>query len=231
MHLTGNEHFSLEPKKTHTHTHTKKQFQRHFIGKNIVWGYLSVPCILPYMTGQHNSNYPRWQLVENKNCSNFWSSSPGFLEQASALKSVFFGLSSVDVRNETKLQELLILTNQMQDFLRVLLRSCAFWLCAYCSFCFGRNTRKWSPMNSLFCASQLFMHGRWTKSCAIGRQLVEANAASGLMLFCWLIQIPLTGCGLNPARALGPAFIKNYWKKHWVSVYSEEEKLSNCHSK
>lgn len=30
-------------------------------------------------------------------------------------------------------------------------------------------------------------------------------------------QLPSSGASLNPARALGPAFVMNRWKHHWVS--------------
>lgn len=31
-------------------------------------------------------------------------------------------------------------------------------------------------------------------------------------------QLPSSGASLNPARALGPAFVMNRWKHHWVSL-------------
>jgi len=31
-----------------------------------------------------------------------------------------------------------------------------------------------------------------------------------------LIMIPMTGCGINPARAFGPAVVMNEWDDHWV---------------
>ncbi|XP_031557629.1 aquaporin AQPAe.a-like [Actinia tenebrosa] len=33
---------------------------------------------------------------------------------------------------------------------------------------------------------------------------------------CHLIGIRFTGCGINPARSMGPAVIMNIWTKHWV---------------
>ncbi len=30
------------------------------------------------------------------------------------------------------------------------------------------------------------------------------------------VAIPYTGCGLNPARSLGPAVVANFWDHHWV---------------
>ncbi|XP_068212947.1 neurogenic protein big brain-like isoform X1 [Palaemon carinicauda] len=35
-------------------------------------------------------------------------------------------------------------------------------------------------------------------------------------LSCTLVGIPLTGASMNPARSLGPAFVKNKWDAHWV---------------
>jgi len=31
-----------------------------------------------------------------------------------------------------------------------------------------------------------------------------------------LVLIPYTGTSINPARSLGPAFVKNIWESHWV---------------
>ncbi|XP_045108985.1 neurogenic protein big brain-like isoform X3 [Portunus trituberculatus] len=33
---------------------------------------------------------------------------------------------------------------------------------------------------------------------------------------CTLVGLPLTGASMNPARSLGPAFVKNKWDAHWV---------------
>ncbi len=34
-----------------------------------------------------------------------------------------------------------------------------------------------------------------------------------------IIQIPFTGCGINPARALAPAVIMSLWPNyHWVCI-------------
>ena len=33
---------------------------------------------------------------------------------------------------------------------------------------------------------------------------------------CHLVAIPFTGCGLNPARSLGPAVVAMYWEDHWI---------------
>lgn len=39
----------------------------------------------------------------------------------------------------------------------------------------------------------------------------------GVCVFiCHMCGIPLTGCSMNPARSLGPALIRNFWKDHWV---------------
>lgn len=35
-------------------------------------------------------------------------------------------------------------------------------------------------------------------------------------LACTLVGLPLTGASMNPARSLGPAFVKNKWDAHWV---------------
>lgn len=35
------------------------------------------------------------------------------------------------------------------------------------------------------------------------------------IVVCHLILVPMTGCGINPARAFGPAVIKNKWANHW----------------
>jgi len=33
---------------------------------------------------------------------------------------------------------------------------------------------------------------------------------------CHLMLIPMTGCGINPARAFGPCVVMNKWDDHWV---------------
>ena len=30
------------------------------------------------------------------------------------------------------------------------------------------------------------------------------------------LQLPITGCGVNPARSFAPAVITNTWNEHWV---------------
>ena len=32
------------------------------------------------------------------------------------------------------------------------------------------------------------------------------------------LQLPITGCGVNPARSFAPAVITNTWNKHWVRL-------------
>ncbi|KAK3722067.1 hypothetical protein QZH41_019825, partial [Actinostola sp. cb2023] len=45
----------------------------------------------------------------------------------------------------------------------------------------------------------------------------DVSAAVGLVtVTCYLIGVPLTGAGLNPARSLGPAILSNTWDSHWV---------------
>uniref|UniRef100_A0A646QFZ0 Aquaporin-2 n=1 Tax=Hemiscolopendra marginata TaxID=943146 RepID=A0A646QFZ0_9MYRI len=45
----------------------------------------------------------------------------------------------------------------------------------------------------------------------------SAPLAIGLAIaMCHLFAVPLTGSGMNPARAFGPALIYNSWDDHWV---------------
>ena len=32
------------------------------------------------------------------------------------------------------------------------------------------------------------------------------------------LQLPITGCGVNPARSFAPAVITNTWNEHWVRL-------------
>ena len=47
--------------------------------------------------------------------------------------------------------------------------------------------------------------------------LSSAPLSIGLTIaVCHLLAIPYTGCGLNPARSLGPALVTSHWKDHWI---------------
>nr|XP_027221784.1 neurogenic protein big brain-like [Penaeus vannamei] len=51
------------------------------------------------------------------------------------------------------------------------------------------------------------------------RSLGNPAMAIGVgLLACTLVGLPLTGASMNPARSLGPAFVKNKWDAHWVST-------------
>ena len=52
--------------------------------------------------------------------------------------------------------------------------------------------------------------------------LRERSNMSNVWLLRVLSQIPLTGCSMNPARSLGPALIRNFWKDHWVREVSDQ---------
>lgn len=42
-------------------------------------------------------------------------------------------------------------------------------------------------------------------------------AAMGVAVtLCYLIALPITGCGVNPARSFAPAVLTNTWTGHWV---------------
>ncbi|KXJ09585.1 lens fiber major intrinsic protein [Exaiptasia diaphana] len=46
---------------------------------------------------------------------------------------------------------------------------------------------------------------------------LDVSVAVGLAtIVCYLIAVPLTGAGLNPARSLGPAVLSKMWESHWV---------------
>ncbi|EDO30549.1 predicted protein, partial [Nematostella vectensis] len=45
----------------------------------------------------------------------------------------------------------------------------------------------------------------------------DVSAAVGLAVTLgYLVALPLTGAGLNPARSFGPAILTNNWQDHWV---------------
>ncbi|CAH1774001.1 unnamed protein product [Owenia fusiformis] len=41
-------------------------------------------------------------------------------------------------------------------------------------------------------------------------------SVGGAVFLVHLIAVPLTGCGLNPARVLGPAFVHHVWENQWI---------------
>lgn len=52
------------------------------------------------------------------------------------------------------------------------------------------------------------------------RNVLNTDSTSikfGLAVFCLCLAfMPYTGCGMNPARSLGPALLNNNWKHHWI---------------
>ncbi|KAM7427701.1 hypothetical protein ABFA07_021195, partial [Porites harrisoni] len=51
---------------------------------------------------------------------------------------------------------------------------------------------------------------------AARRDYGTAAALGVVVTLCYLIALPITGCGVNPARSFAPAVITNTWNEHWV---------------
>ncbi|XP_022788857.1 lens fiber major intrinsic protein-like [Stylophora pistillata] len=51
---------------------------------------------------------------------------------------------------------------------------------------------------------------------AARRDYGTAAAMGVVVTGCYLIALPLTGCGLNPARSLAPAVFTSTWEHHWL---------------
>lgn len=51
---------------------------------------------------------------------------------------------------------------------------------------------------------------------AARRDYGTAAAMGVVVTGCYLMALPLTGCGLNPARSLAPAVFTGTWEHHWV---------------
>ncbi|XP_067047381.1 lens fiber major intrinsic protein-like [Acropora muricata] len=51
----------------------------------------------------------------------------------------------------------------------------------------------------------------------VARRDYGTAAALGVVVtLCYLIALPITGCGVNPARSFAPAVLADTWKEHWV---------------
>ncbi|XP_013380581.1 aquaporin-4-like isoform X1 [Lingula anatina] len=59
---------------------------------------------------------------------------------------------------------------------------------------------------TLFSASESSRSDSLSSSVAMGAVVTMMHLAT----------VQFTGCGINPARSLGPSFITNYWENHWI---------------
>lgn len=51
---------------------------------------------------------------------------------------------------------------------------------------------------------------------AVGFEMMAPLVIGVTVAACLLVAGPVSGCGMNPARAWGPALVSGDWKNHWI---------------